>query len=361
MLTLQSYAKTTASDAFSRYTHRSASYSYLELWKNRKVDYAQALDRPYMFQSPQLVERILRVESAMKVRGLVPFVHAMPAATMVHMQFADALYGNTNRFFKYLRPKTKEMAVTWEEAVQAIPREVQKCQKPHLLSVSYALSSGIRPLESTAAWGFINHNGKDQNLDLTWGLHALMKSVGFQSACHTRQAELLIRRFSRLRVGNFILLGVPQETVCRWMYDSVPYNVPTGHSVARVAARPASFADTLFQEGCHMATMLICDETLDPDAGLVVVLANDEDAVTDYVQGETFKPMHEVDLYRELFTERETEFERAEVCERNKLVSSLESLTSDMKKVLDGFSDDDLVIHITEDALSGFDIPVQLP
>jgi hypothetical protein len=260
----------------------SPSHTYLKMWKDLRIDYLERLDvGSRMRESPKLVDRIVRVEAAMKTRGLVPFVHAMPAGAKVPMQF----YGEQQRFFKHLRPKSLPFMLDYEEARSAIPQTQERTQKLHLLSVSYALTSGVLSHESAASWGFVNHFGNHQNEMLQAQFRKVIEESNQQHKSYfLERGNVLIRKFGRLSVGDFLVIGVPKNKLSRWFYDSKPYNVPSGRDIASVVEDPRRYKKELAKEGTHMATMIICKETLSSDSGLMIVRANDSDEVKSFTK-----------------------------------------------------------------------------
>lgn len=315
-----------------RYTHRSSSYAYAEIWKRQKIDYVAQMGRPHFQYSPKLINRILSVETAMRVQGLTSFVHAMPAGAKVLTEFSAAIYQNAsnpwNRYFKYLR--CPDTALPWEKAVKQISAGPEKSQKPHLLSVSYALLSGIRPLESAASWGFVNHFGNEQNLSLLSNLEALLQREDSRVRAYFRdKGWQLIRQYGRLQVGDFLVMGVPESKLSRFVYDSAPYNIPTGRDVRSVAREPHKHLDSLMKEETHMASLIVCKETLDPRSGLVMVIANDEEEVAAFCGNRHFKPMQEVALYQEVLKTKDTGFEEQEREKRKQIDAQLKFLVQE--------------------------------
>lgn len=258
---------------------KSKSHTYLKIWKDRHIDFHSKMP-PEMERHPEVVHNILKIEAFLQERGLVSFVHASPAGSKVLSELYNALYG-AHQFFSYLRPKDKRYMVTYQRAIKGIPQTKIEESKPHLLSVSYALTSSITPLESAASWGFRNHFGCEQNFALLRELDMILdeENLPAEAKMHLKEKGWqLIRFYGRQKVGNFHIIGVPNHKVSRYFYDSRPYNVPTGKEVLAVAEDPAGHLETLMSEG-HQATMVICDETLDPKSGLVTVTANTHEEV----------------------------------------------------------------------------------
>lgn len=226
--------------------------------------------------SKTLVQQIVKVESAMIKKGYVPFVHAMPASSKIVMGLYDELKGR-KAFFKYFRNPFSNEIDSHEKMLQKVPNTgFQK--KPHLLSMSYALTCNNSPLESAASWGFANHYGNETYFSMVDEIAKLNIHDSFK-----QKARALIREANRQPIGIFYVIGVPKQSLSRWVYDSLPYNLPTGRSVEDVIKNPT------VADGGTIASLVISKETLDPDSGLVVVEANDQSEVEEFCKGMEFQ------------------------------------------------------------------------
>lgn len=354
----------------ARALHRAPDYQYMQIWKKSGgsfgIEPAESASR--MYQSPKLVEEILRVQTAMKERGYIPFLHAMPASSKLVMKFAEILYQNTTIekiYFKYLRTKNDIFTQNKETitSISVIQETEMKQQQSSRLSMSYALTSGIENLESAASWGFVNHFGKEQY----FAVLNHFKSLGIEKVIgkhpsfpeFMEKANALIRRYNRLEVGDFIVLGIPCEKVSKYVYDSKPFNIPTGKKALEVAENPEKHVDSLFKNRTHMATMLINNETLDPDSGIIMVDARDEGE--QYCSGFSTTPMKEIEIYKGLVSSVDTRFEKEQMEKRKKIDAELESFIQQFKEmVLDPKSEPDFSLN-KEDDFDSFECPDQLP
>jgi hypothetical protein len=269
----------------------SATHVYETIWKQHGINYAAAIGRENMDKSPHLIERIKLVEARMKQTGYTSFVHASPAGASVLRKCYNALYGKV-RFFQYLRPKDARFAVPWKKATALIPRPGDHSQKSHLLSVGYSLASSLRPGESPAYWGFVNHFGAETNFDLLRELDhfldANFKERAKTKAYFRQKGWELIQKYGGLKLGDFTVIGVPRTSVRKYVYDSLPYNIPTGKDAARIAAHPEKHFVSLKDTG-HIASLIVCNETLSPNSGIVMVRANAAREVSAFCQRTVFK------------------------------------------------------------------------
>lgn len=320
-----------------RFTHRASSFDYLKIWKDKGVNFLEKLQDRNISHFPHLVERIFKVETSMKMNGLVPFVHAMPAGSCVPTACNQFFYENQVKhpFFQLLRPKNAEFMLPLEDMIKEIPKKYYGSQKSRLLSMSYAFTCSVRCSESAASRGFVNHQGKEYNSFILRKYEVFLKTAlkDREKSYFDKKGWRLIRHYSRLSVGDFIMIGVPLNKLSRWVYDCKPYNVPTRNDVHKVSQKPQDYWDDLIKDG-HQATLLICDETLDPSSGLVMVKANDEDAVKAYCGDNTFKPMKEVSLYQEMLKPMETGIEQEEQAKRKVLNEELSSMVDELREAI---------------------------
>jgi hypothetical protein len=357
-----------------RYVHRAPDLNYMSLWKKSGIDYMEKMgrfskDREYnagfnMYRSPQLVEQILRVTVAMKQKGFIPFVHAMPASAKVIMKFAEVMYpmkAQESRHFKYLRPPTCANKAKYEEVVKIIP-QAEGVVQSQLLSMSYALTCGTKWLETAASWGFVNHFGREQYFPMMNRYSALIEKNGNTKAHFVFRAMsgALIGKYNRLQVGDFQVIGVPPEKINRFVYDSKPYNIPTGKDVKVVAADPVQDVEALMANGSHMATMMIFEETLDPASGLCIVNASDAEEAKSFCEGISFTPMKEVAAYADLVGVEATEFEKTQLEQRREADDDLQKLVAQFKSAKDDPEKIKAFASVIEEA-SPYDLPQMMP
>ncbi len=340
-----------------RFTHRSPSYAYLNLWQKHKVEYSKEVNRPFMLESPQLVAQILRVESAMKQKGFVPFMHAMPASSKVLLEFYKTISPKAqNPFWKCFRSPFDSCLKGLKELRKNIPTEEDRVPRPEFLSTSYALTSEVEPLESAASWGFVNHFGKVQYFPMLDKFQQTIAEWERRNgkkvpATFLDQGRALVRQYNRLSVGNFFCLGVPPEKVAEWMYDSKPYYVPTGCDIGSVVRHPQLF------KGGRVANLLLAKEVLTPSSGLIGVCANDAEA-EQFCKGVKLVSPHQIPLYKEILAASPTEFEQREMAKRVDLDQKLKALMSDFQEwATSGKEFDSLV----DSDFEGGDIPETLP
>jgi len=182
---------------------------------------------------------------------------------------------------------------------------------------------------------------------------AIKKSAHPHQDYFLERGKVLIRKYGRLRVGDFIIIGVPPEKLTRWFFDSKPYNIPTGNDIRSVVDNPTRFNKELIQEKTHMATMIMCSETLDPSSGLVMVLANDSKEVDAFCGKDKLKPPCEVDLYQEILHSSDASFEEEEKLRRQELDEQLEKLLAEFSGKLK-FKDTKLALEEMDFLASDF-------
>jgi hypothetical protein len=170
----------------------------------------------------------------------------------------------------------------------------------------------------------MNHKLYDEATPLIWLLDEALKEHP-QKAYFTERGRKLIRMYTRLPVGDFLVIGVPQGMLSAWVYDSKPYNLPTGIDIAAMVERPRDFQLTLLKEGAHMATIIMCKETLDPETGVTIIEANDRKATRAYVDGIPLQPLPA--LFQELMDPTDPAIEEDYEETRSELNSELDKLS----------------------------------
>jgi hypothetical protein len=237
------------------------------------------------------------------------------------MQQCHAIQGQ-KPFFSYLRSPYKI-----PKKVEVPTREVQS-QKADLLSTSYALTCNIKPLESAASWGFVNHFGNQQYVPMIQELSSFAQEVENATGrkipeVFYRRGAQLIREYNRLDVGNFFVLGVPRDRLASWVYDSLPYNVPTGKKVETIVDTP-----DVSREGT-LATVVLSKDVLDPESGLVIVEANDLAQVEAFCRGLSFTEPSEFEEFRSI-----ADFSKDEADSRANIDQKLDILSADFTRWL---------------------------
>jgi hypothetical protein len=135
----------------------------------------------------------------------------------------------------------------------------------------------------------------------------------------------LIRKYNRLKVGDFLVMGLPKASVDRYVYDCKPFNVPTGKNALDVAEHPERHADSLMSEKTHMTTMLLCEETLHPDCGISIVDASNPAEAETFCAGHTLAPMKDVEAFQDLVSKEPTDFEKEQEGQKKKVDAELDA------------------------------------
>ncbi len=347
--------------------HRATDKDYLDVWKKFGVDFRE-MTRPGFYKSPILVENVLRVMTVAKLKGECTFVSAFPASSKVLMKMYEGIYpknSETNPWFKYLRsPKGLSSKMTLEEAKSSIPTRVMD-PKTFLLSQSYGLMSGIKSLESAHSWGFINHFGKEQYPEMAFNLRCFFEEIGLdrdvEPISHLRaKGDSLIRKYNRLKIGDLYVLTFPWEKVDRYVYDCKPFNIPTGKRASDIARDPTRHIDGLLRESTHMATMLLCEETLHPQSGLSAIAANDPAEVDAFCAGYSYTPMKNIEVYRSLVSPVPTAFEAEQMAKRKEYDQQLMQLVQQMREYLDTGKVDDSLFKEEAEPVLPCDLPQRL-
>ncbi len=320
-----------------RNLHRSADFTYVKLW-NEKGGFSLGggTASKNMHDSPSLVERTMKTMTAMGEKGYTPFLHAMPAASRVVRKFTAVILPVGDRHYKYLRSPSGYQESLTEVSSNTAPTGIAGGWRSDLLSMSYGLTSGVEPLESAASWGFQNHFGKEQNFSMSNLYRDTLDKSGLDPKSESynhfwKRGRDLIRDYSRLGVGDFLVIGVPKKDVDKFAYDSSPFNIPTGEKASSVADNPERHKQSLFKQRTHMATLRLCRETVSPESSIRMVDAHDEREVEMFCSGMKFKKMGEIQEFRGLVSTSPTHFEKNQLERRKELDRNLETLAKDFE------------------------------
>ncbi len=166
-----------------RNTHQSASARYAKAWKQSGVDYREkmqfekhrslfhmnkvcAYKQTNMTDFPVLIRDVIRLETAMKMKGKVPFVHAQPHWMKIAQVLCNAFNGYPENFV-YLRPLLKQYKVSPEKLMKYVHESFDRGEndwsvslREHLVSCSYAFTGNLCVADSAAYHGFYL-NGRD--------------------------------------------------------------------------------------------------------------------------------------------------------------------------------------------------------
>ena len=300
-----------------RSLHRSPDFRYLEIWKRSAVLFQEHYKDIYLY--PRLVNQILRTAAASKIKGFIPFIHAVPASLNV-VQKVWMHHGIRS-------PGSVYAERSYEEALQEIPSKLVRVPRPGLLSMSYALTSGVSCLETAASWGFRNHFKTEQCSSMTDKLYQSLQSIGVKADSYfARKGRYLIYQYAQLNVGDFLVINIPPDMVERYVFDSCPYNVPTGRKAIDVALHPKDYVkDLLEAPNTHIANLVLCKETLGKDSKISIVRANASAEVDCFCKDVSLLPMHEIEIFDGLTSASFTRQEEDYLARRMELDRDLES------------------------------------
>ncbi len=319
-----------------RFLHRSPDYRYLEIWKKSQVHFQEHYSNIYFY--PKLVHQILRTTATSKMKGFVPFIHAMPSSLRV----MEKLWEIESPDHKGLRsPQSFYATRSFEEALREIPSELERSRKPGILSMSYALTCGSKHCETAASWGFANHFKKMEiSFCFAEELATWLKAFGLaRDSYFTQKGRWLIHEYAQLEVGDFLVLNIPPKMVSRYVIDSHPYNVPTGRQALDVAFHPESYEKDLLEEPkTHMASLVLCKDTLGPSSPLSIIHANSSSEVDDFCEGVSLRPMQEIEVFDGLASPLPTHQEEEYLSRRKVLDGELETYAELFKAYLHGAS-----------------------
>lgn len=350
--------------SFQRYTHTAPDREYIRRGTEHAEYRRQFAANLYDMQRfPQLMQRYFKTAAVMRRKNLIPFVHAQSSGFMAFRIFTETLgHRPPSAFphFKHLRsPSSKyqlESAELWQKIDGFITKHGDQTWtpgtwnttvarldtdpelRPYLISASYSMSQ-FAMMESAHYFTFRNRSVFASAAIAAVGNEAVVRAMRFHGYSEKSSQVLadlapLFEKFSQLDVGSLFVIGIPQDKVGRFAYDSKSFGVPTGDNIEKVsqdpAASPRAYSD---EEGGLQARIMLYRETMRPQSGIEVVLVNDEKRVNDYCRGFDLKPPEEVLEYAPIFKVSKTDIEQeneAKAKDLEKQVKQIvDSLTSE--------------------------------
>ena len=141
----------------------------------------------------------------------------------------------------------------------------------------------------------------------------------------------MIDQFDSLRTSNFLVFGLDPQFAERFVYDSLPYGLPTkDHPLQVIEGKQGQERYT-----GHQARLLMCKETLDPSSPMTVVSAVDEGAVNAYVEkhkSDPFVPPSAYAEFKQLLPEESTQIENDEMAKRKALLEQTDQFINAVKE-----------------------------
>lgn len=321
-----------------RYVHRSSDYRYLQIWQKSKIPFQQHYSNIHSY--PSLVSQIIRTSTASKIKGYIPFIHAVPASMCVVRKVWERVAAQRRLeppAHMIRSPLSVYATRNFAQASQTVPDREIKSAKPGILSMSYALTSGSQKLETAASWGFCNHLKDEQYFPFAEELRVSLESLGISHDSYfAKKGRYLISQYAQLEVGDFLSIHVPPDLVQRVVYDSYPYNVPTGKSAMDVALNPEDHTQNLIENpNTHMASLVLCKEVLGPDSQIVMTHANNALEVDAFCEGIQMCPMRELSAFDGLVSQTPTWREEAHNRTRESLDKELDHYADELRVFLE--------------------------
>lgn len=346
-----------------RSSHRAPDFRFLQQAFSSRFDnqlypkrncYGESIIRPAceeMSAFPKLITNAITTSAAMVAQNLTPFFHGEPPGWNAIRLFMNTLINSKNKknYYKYFRMPSQIDDIERAELIQRIdqfiaengtyhksyktswgdpllsPLDVDPGLRPHLLSVSYGIAANLSKFDST--YWFTFHYRKDVKKIENVFAKAVMRSLKMRGhslesiAEIIKEMNLLFNEYAQLKVGTLAIIGVPNEKLSEYIYDSKSMGHPTGRNIQNIVDHPfAESTDRLMgNEGGLQARLLLYKETMTPNCGLQVILANDDDEVEKYVCGRGIKNPMEFSIFDKLLYRKHTLIEEKDKQHRRML------------------------------------------
>jgi hypothetical protein len=363
-----------------RNTHRIPDFIFLQESRDSRFDnelypkrncYGEPIMQSRceeMSAFPELMENTFKIAAVMKERNLIPFFHGEPPGWNAIRLFMDTLIKSkgSKENYKYFRRPSAAYNIDRTELIARIdqfiaengiymaPKEDKKFSffwgapmlsaldqdsnlKPHLLSVSYAMTSNLSKFDS-CFWFLFNHRKCTkrineifaQNVTHSMRIRGFSKDRIFETI---KEMEPIFNAYTELKIGTLAVIGIPQEKISEYVYDSKSMGHPTGMNVLEVIANPFNDIDRLMgNDGGLQARLMLYNKTMHPDSGIHVILANDSKEVEKYCQGFDIVDPKCIDVFDRILHRRSTDIEKIDKQMRSALDEKVISLANRLKE-----------------------------
>jgi hypothetical protein len=269
-----------------------------------------------LYQHPTIVKNYWRLSKTMQKKGLIPLTHGQSATWLVPQRILQAIGYEHCQLLR--TPTTKTVA----EVRSMIESSLQKqrslwplywtlyrlpsfiTEKGHLDHSTelreYMLSTNIglfhcehheSPLSLVfgggSKWiqfeGNVSILGSERSRLFAYSMIAvalLNKGISPEAIVEVfDKIHPLFNQAENLRIGQILILGVPQSLLASSVYHSKKYGTPTQMNLEEVLDSLSS--SEIPSVGCQ-ARLLLCKETLDPKSGIEMINLMDEEAISNY-------------------------------------------------------------------------------
>jgi hypothetical protein len=368
-----------------RFAHRAPDLKFLQEAENVRYDEALYPMRNCYGKSvinskcntmshfPELMGNYLKVAAVMRERNLIPFIHGEPPGLNGIRLFMHNLIKPKGKesYYKYFRRPTPAFDIDRAELVRLIdqytkdnglyfkpklgmgtptfswgapmlsPLDQDQNLRPHLMALSYAMTANMSNYDS--CFWFIFHHRKGMNR---------IKSVFAETVTHSLkirgQSKELISKYilemdpifnayAELKVGTLAVIGIPEDKVSQYVYDSKSMGHPTGTDIRKVIENPfAESTDRLMgNDGGLQARLMLYNETMSPSSGIQVIIANDDNEVGEFCRGIDLIDPKKVGVFKKILCKESTSIEMEDKQRRKeleeKIITILRGLASDLK------------------------------
>jgi len=272
-----------------------------------------------MDKFPKLMKRYFETTAVMHANGLIPFLHAQSSIMRAAPIFLETLTGRSDAtHFKYFRDPSKEFQVDREALWNKIVSSDFEVSS-HILSMSYSIFES-QPEESANYFAFSN-----SSIDQQTGIEAGTRAIAASLRRRSLQSQIpdimkVIQRFqedyAQLKLGTLYLIGVPKESLDRFVYDSEAYGKPTGLDVRQVIDR---YAFSNWNHKAPQARLMLYDETMDARCGLVAVDISDAKETERYIQLCETRSLESSELFSFFFPDQCSEVEEEDQRKRTQI------------------------------------------
>lgn len=352
-----------------RKAHRAPDFKFLQeanykrfdnrLYPNRNC-YGEPVIRSAcekMSLFPKLMQNAINTSAAMVAQDCVPFFHGEPSGLNAIRIFRNTLVHSKqdNQYYKYFRSTSAAHIIERSELNERIkkyiadngiyksktadglkfstiwgdplltPLDVNPHLRPHLLSVSYAMTANVSKYDSCYWFTFHPRNPVDKINDV----FAIMATRSLRARGHSvesiaeviHEMRSIFNEYAELKVGTLMVIGVPRDKLSLYVYDSKSMGHPTDKNIHNVVNKPfeESTSRIMGKDGGLQARLMLYKETMTPRSGIKVIIANDNNEVEEYCSGLDIENPHRISTFDPLLYRKNTSTEEEDSQKRRAL------------------------------------------
>lgn len=317
---------------------------------------------------PKTMTRYWRVAQVMQRKGLIPFVHGQTIVWSIPQRILKALGYSGCQLLRFWNSDTQKTRAEIFHRINSIDKDNNAKRQaypllsrllpfifidqhldhtPELRDRLLAVTIGLFHLErKESPFSFVIggiYGNPPRNVKIEGNRNILpldeckrisngmiteaMAHGGYGpevSAEILRNMEPLYQKAEQLLIGQFLVCGVPYESLSTAVYHCEPLGIPTGLPMDKVLK---DLSVEALPQTCQ-ARLLLCKETMAQDSRIEIVNIMDESQVQSFCEGwqKDFLPDEEEESLKDVIVHKKTEMEEREITQIKQLYEQIDRI-----------------------------------